>query len=120
MAVVLNTTPFVLSTPTALKLVTMVSMRLPESETTKLWVPVATRVAPVLLKTAPLQLPPIYALELIVPDPVVGSNEVVVPTTVLVLTLTGFAVPETRATVLMKGAPQKFPAASRVNRAICV
>jgi hypothetical protein len=35
--------------------VTMVSMRLPESETMKLVVPVAVRTAPVLAKPAPMQ-----------------------------------------------------------------
>jgi len=36
----------------------MLSMRSPESETTKLLVVVPTLVAPVLSKTAPLQVPP--------------------------------------------------------------
>jgi len=57
MAVALDTTPCMMF-PTALKLVVMISIRLPESETAKLCVPVATRVAPALLKTTPLQPPP--------------------------------------------------------------
>ena len=43
---------------TILKLVTMASMRLPESETMKLCVPVPVRIAPVLSKAAPTQLLP--------------------------------------------------------------
>jgi hypothetical protein len=43
---------------TKLKLVTMASMRLPESETMKLCVPVPVRIAPVLSKAAPTQFPP--------------------------------------------------------------
>ena len=70
---------------TTLKLVTMVSMRLPESETIKLCVPVPVKTAPVLSKTAPMQRPPRYWLKLLLPDPVAGSNEVVVLTLVLVL-----------------------------------
>ena len=63
MEVPLITTPFTLpdtlkALVTALKVLTMLSMRLPESETTKLKVPVAVRVAPVLSKAAPLQIPP--------------------------------------------------------------
>ncbi len=42
---------------TAVKPVIMLSMRLPESETSKLTVPVAVRV-PVPSKAAPMQLPP--------------------------------------------------------------
>ena len=76
---------------TKLRLVIMVSMRLPESETIKLCVPVDTRVAPVVSKTAPLQRPPRYWLKLLLPDPVVGSNDVVVPTLVLVKLI--FAIP---------------------------
>ena len=41
-----------------LKLVTMASIRLPESETMKLCVPVPVRIAPVLSNAAPAQLPP--------------------------------------------------------------
>ncbi len=63
MAVVLNTLPCALPATltalvTVLKLVIMLSMRSPESETTKLLVVVPTLVAPVLSKTAPLQVPP--------------------------------------------------------------
>ena len=43
---------------TILKLVMMVSMRLPESDTMKLCVPVPSRTAPVLSQTAPVQRPP--------------------------------------------------------------
>jgi hypothetical protein len=43
---------------TTLKLVIIVSMRLPESDTMKLCVPVPSRIAPVLSKTAPLHRPP--------------------------------------------------------------
>ena len=93
-------------------LVRMVSMRLPESETTKLRVVVPVRVAPVLSKTAPLQLPPAYLLKLSVPDPVVGSK-VVVPTWVVVPTPAGSFVPKTGAVVIVM-TPQKFPAASPV------
>src|SRR5260370_15176388 len=89
----------------------MVSMRSPESETTKLSVPVAVRV-PLPSQTAPLQLPPLYRLKLSVPDPVVGSNEVVVPTTVRVWKLKNFA-PESRPPVSVMTS-QEFPAASRV------
>ncbi|SRR6266478_3296030 len=70
---------------TTLKLVTMVSMRLPESETMKLCVPVPVRTAAVLSKTAPMHRPPRYWLKLLLPDPVAGSNEVVVLTLFLVL-----------------------------------
>ena len=70
---------------TKLRLVIMVSMRLPESETIKLCVPVPVRTAPVLSKTAPMHRPPRYWLKLLLPDPVAGSNEVVVLTLVLVL-----------------------------------
>ncbi len=57
MEVVLNTLPCTVPV-TVLKLVTMLSMRSPESETTKLLVVVPKGVAPVLSKTAPLQVPP--------------------------------------------------------------
>ncbi len=69
---------------TRLTLVIMVSMRLPESETMKLCMPVPVRTAPVLSNTAPTQRPPRYWLKLLLPDPVTGSNEVVVLTLVLV------------------------------------
>src|SRR6266849_4469285 len=52
---------------------------------------------------------------LMVPAPVVGSNEVVVPTMVPVDTPAGNFVPETGALVTV-GTPQEFPAASRVSR----
>ena len=76
---------------TKLKLVTMASMRLPESEAMKLCVPVPVRIAPVLSKAAPAQLPPRYWLKLALPDPVVGSNDVVLLTLVLVKLI--FAIP---------------------------
>src|SRR5260370_28066154 len=49
-----------------------------------------------------------------VPLPVVGSNEVVVPTMVPVDTPAGNVVPATGALVTV-GTPQEFPAASRVS-----
>ena len=69
---------------TTLKLVIMVSMRLPEWDTMKLCVPVPSRIAPVLSKTAPMHRPPRYWLKLLLPDPVARSNEVVVLTLFLV------------------------------------
>jgi len=95
-------------------------MRLPESETSKLSVKVATLVAPVISKTAPLQCPPKYWLALSVPDPVVGSNEVLVRTVVTgVFTSAGNVVPETGAAVEVLTA-QLFPAASLVICTISV
>src|SRR5713226_7325317 len=52
-----------------------------------------------------------------VPLPVVGSNEVVVPTMVPVDTPAGNVVPATGALVTV-GTPQEFPAASRVSCSI--
>src|SRR5260370_13348497 len=86
-------------------------MRLPESETSKLSVKVATLVAPVISKTAPLQCPPTYELALSVPDPVVGSNEVLDRTVIGVFTSAGNVVPETGAAVEVRTA-HLFPAAS--------
>src|SRR5712692_1994760 len=94
-------------------------MRLPESETSKLSVKVATLVAPVISKTAPLQCPPTYELALSVPDPVVGSNEVLVRTVIGVFTSAGDVVPETGAAVEVLTA-QLFPAASLVICSISV
>ena len=87
MEVELNIRPVMMSESkapaTALKLVRIVFMRLPESEAMKLCVPVNVRTAPALSKPAPMQLPPRYWRKLAVPDPVVGSNEVIVLTVVL-------------------------------------
>src|SRR5208282_5283263 len=91
----------------------MISMRLPESETTKVLVPVAARSAPVLSKAAPVQVPPEYRLKLYLPNPVVGSN-VLVPTSVRRFTAALNGVPTTGASDSVK-TPQEFPAASRVN-----
>ncbi len=87
MEVELNIRPVMMSESkapaTALELVRIHLMRLPESDTMKLCVPVNVRTAPVLSKPAPMQIPPRYWRKLAVPDPVLGSNEVVVMTVVL-------------------------------------